>query len=253
MQDEIKVSEGYQPAHQFISFVEGSAISPPNPSSYPLQVLEADHNLNHLDGGDPTEGFAPWVTDILVYPSSEYWEGLLKDGRVRPYVDISISNYNTLRIPSAIHNYDLYVDNATIYENLNIEGTTNFSGEIQVTGTLSIDSIESENFSITNDGNFSGISNMRAPIEEVSELSYNVSPQKSGYIFKVNPSGFSTDFILPDTADEGTIYTLMLCGEGKSINIQNLTFARGNQMNEAFTSASVFFSGGSWFGFGDLV
>lgn len=258
MQDEIKVSEGYQPAHQFISFVEGSATSAPDPSSYPLQVLEADHNLNHLDGGDPTDGFAPWVTDILVYPSSEYWEGLLESGRVRPYVDISISNYNTLRIPSAIHNYDLYVDNATIYENLTIEGTTNFSGEIQVSGNLTIDSLESENFSITSDGNItaqnvSGVGNMRAPIEEVSASSYTVGSGKSGYIFKVTPSGFSTDFILPDAADEGTIYTIMLCGEGKSINIQNLTFARGTQMNEVFTSASVFFSGGSWFGFGDLV
>ena len=95
MQDEIKVSEGYQPAHQFISFVEGSSSAAPDPSSYPLQVLGADHNLNYLDGGDPTNGFSPWVTDILVYPSSEYWEGLLDGNKVRPYVDFSISNYNT--------------------------------------------------------------------------------------------------------------------------------------------------------------
>ena len=53
MQDEIKVSEGYQPTHQFISFVEGSSSEAPDESSYPLQVLEADHNLNHLDGETP--------------------------------------------------------------------------------------------------------------------------------------------------------------------------------------------------------
>ena len=116
------ISPGNQPVHQFISFVEGSASAAPDPSSFPLQVLGADHNLNTINGGDPTEGFSPWVTDILVYPSSEYWETLLNGDRVRPYIDFSISEYNTLRMPSATHDYDLYVDEAKIYENCTIDG-----------------------------------------------------------------------------------------------------------------------------------
>ena len=107
---------------QFISFVEGKSSEAPNPTSYALHVLGADHNLNHINGGDPTDGFSPWVTDILVYPTSEYWETLLNGDRIRPYVDLSISEYNTLRIPSAVHDYDLYADTGRFYEDVKIDG-----------------------------------------------------------------------------------------------------------------------------------
>ena len=70
---------------QFISFVEGkSSEAPIQPLMF--HVLGADHNLNHINGGDPTDGFSPWVTDISVYPTSEYWETLLNGDRIRPYV-----------------------------------------------------------------------------------------------------------------------------------------------------------------------
>ena len=116
--------------NQFISFVEGSASDAPDPSAFPLHVLGVDSNLNSVDGGDATDGFDPWVTDILVYPSSEYWETLLNGDRVRPFIDLSISEYNTLRLPSAVHDYDLYADKGTFYEDVNVDGTLTVSGTV---------------------------------------------------------------------------------------------------------------------------
>ena len=161
------ISVGNQPAHQFISFVEGSSSEAPDISAYPLQVLAADHNLNHLDGGDPTDGFSPWLTDILVYPSSEYWEAQLEGNKVRPYIDFSISNYNTLRIPSAVHNYNLYVDDARVYGDLIIDGNANLNGTVAVTGTIVPSAIAYANgaysVSAAGDvvaGNIKGVSNL---------------------------------------------------------------------------------------------
>jgi hypothetical protein len=259
MQDEIKVSEGYQPAHQFISFVEGSSSEAPNPSSYPLQVLEADHNLNYLDGGDPTDGFSPWVTDILVYPSSEYWEGLLESGKVRPYVDFSISNYNTLRIPSAIHNYDLYVDDARIYGDLTIDGDTNLSGTVQVTGELQPASISIQGgFSVNNQGdltanNISGVGNTRALIEATSDASYTFDATDTGLLLVCDPIGASTSITLPSVADDGTVLTVQLISAGKNVTITNLSNAKGNQLTEQYSSATLYHLDGSWYGLGDLV
>ena len=259
MQDEIKVSEGYQPTHQFISFVEGSSSEAPDPSSYPLQVLEADHNLNHLDGGDPTDGFAPWVSDILVYPSSEYWETQLSGDRVRPYFDLSISSYNTLRVPSAIHNYDLYVDNATIYENLTIHGSTTLGGSVSVTGTISPSEfqISSQKFTVNSDGDvraneISGIAKTKAPIENIT-TSFQPTVMQSGTIFQCSPSGASITITLPPVSDPGVIYTFMLEEAGKTVTFANLTRSRGTVLSEQYSAATAYWGGNAWYAFGDLV
>jgi len=254
MQDEIKVSEGYQPTHQFISFVEGSSAQAPDISAYPLQVLEADHNLNHLDGGDPTDGFSPWVTDILVYPSSEYWEGKLNSGRVRPYVDLSISNYNTLRIPSAVHDYDLYVDNAIVYENLTIFGATNLEGELKVTGKISPQEIEinSGAFSVSPSGSIKGVSNTKAPIQNIST---HISPSNddSGTIFQCKGNDANTNVTLPVNGEDGVVFTFMNCDAGKTVTFNNLTRARGVVLSEQYSAATIYWADGAWYGFGDLV
>jgi hypothetical protein len=258
MQDEIKVSEGYQPTHQFISFVEGSSSEAPDESSYPLQVLEADHNLNHLDGGDPTDGFAPWVSDILVYPSSEYWEGQLKEDRIRPYFDLSISNYNTLRIPSAVHNYNLYVDNATIYDNLIIQGSTQLAGKVEVTGEITPASIKiaSDQFSVTSTGEvtaeaYKGFAETKSRIVELTDSSYVVTATDTGKIFNCNPSGDIE--ITLGSAEEGTTISVMNIKEGSICQFFNLVYARGTILSEQYSAATLYFTNGAWYGFGDLV
>jgi hypothetical protein len=260
MQDEIKVSEGYQPAHQFISFVEGSSSEFPDPSAYPLQVLGADHNLNYIDGGDPTEGFNPWVTDILVYPSSEYWESLLSANRVRPYIDLSISNYNTLRLPSAVHEYNLYVDNATIYEDLTIHGSTNFSGSMQVSGSVNVTSVTSSEITtgdISSSGDIacssiSGEARTTAPVKYITAASHTLTVQETGSIIQCNPAGASTQIVLPVGPSDGVNFTVMLTADGKTVSFSGLQHAKGFQLTSKFSAATIYYASG-WYGIGDLV
>ena len=253
------ISVGNQPAHQFISFVEGSSSEAPDASAYPLQVLGADHNLNYLDGGDPTDGFSPWVTDILVYPSSEYWEGQLDGDKIRPYIDFSISEYNTLRIPSAIHNYDLYVDDARVYGDLTIDGDTNLSGTVQVTGEIQPTSISTQGgFSVNNQGNvtannISGVGNTRALVEATSDAVYLFDATNTGLVLICDPTGASTSITLPSIADDGTVFTVQLISAGKNVTIVNLSNAKGNQLTEQYSSATLYHLDGSWYGLGDLV
>ena len=206
----LNVNPGETPSNQFISFIEGSASTAPDPSSYPLHVLGADHNLNHIQGGDPTDGFLPWVTDILVYPSSEYWEGLLDSNRVRPYIDFSISDYNTLRIPSAIHNYDLYADTGKFYEDLSVDGTLSIGsielggnnltlpgdlsvgGDADIAGTLSADRVQGE-------------SNTTAPILQVT-TDVTFDNNNTGYIYQCKPSGSNVTITLPQTSTTGITF-----------------------------------------------
>lgn len=253
MQDEITVSGGYQPTHQFISFVEGSASTPPDSSSFPLHVLDADHNLTQVDGGDPTEGFAPWVTDILVYPSSEYWETQLNGDRIRPYFDISISQYNTLRVPSAVHNYDLYVDTAKIYENLEVDGDLVASGTFTIGAILSPD----DNFAITSSGDarfreISGKAKTRANIVHATE-DINLLNEQTGSIVNCDPEGANLVVTLPATGESGTIFTLMQCGTGSTIQIQGVVKARGNILSEQYSACTIYWGDDSWYAFGDLV
>lgn len=251
MSDEL--TAGYQPAHQFISFVEGSASTPPNESSYPLQILGADHNLNYLDGGDPGEGFSPWVTDILVYPSSEYWEGLLDGDKVRPYFDLSISQYNTLRIPSAVHDYNLYVDDAVIYGNLQVDGQTELTGEVEFSGSVTASEV------VSNDGSFSlkpegirGVARTKAPVLTV-DADFQFDPINTGTIYHSEPVGGYLTISLPPTAEDGVTFTVVNTLAGKTTLIPSLVRARGNILSEQYSSATIYRAGEAWYGFGDFA
>ena len=252
------ISVGNQPAHQFISFVEGSSSEAPDASAYPLQVLGADHNLNFLDGGDPTDGFSPWVTDILVYPSSEYWEGQLDGDKIRPYIDFSISEYNTLRIPSAVHNYNLYVDNARVYGDLTIDGDANLGGTVEFSGTIIPSSIAYANgsFSVSETGdvvagNIDGVSNLRLSVIN-KESGFTADVSKSGGVYHCSPAGANIDIFLPVTAEDGVTFTFINIEAGKTVTFSNLN-ARGSILSEQFSVCSVYRNEGSWYGFGDLV
>ena len=246
--------------HQWISFVEGSDNQAPDPSSYALHVLGADHNLNSIDGGDPTDGFSPWVTDILVYPSSEYWETLLNGDRIRPYIDLSISEYNTLRIPSAIKDYDLYVDSATFYEDVNIQGgltvgnTTlggsdmsvpndlDVGGDLDVVGTVSADTVQ-------------GFSNTKIPVsEKTADFTFDIS--ETGYIYQCKPAGAKIEITLPnglDADDKGIAFTVNNLLAGKTTEFPNLSNARGTILGEQYSSCTIYWDGTAWYGVGDLV
>lgn len=218
--------------NQWISFVEGSGTTAPVEADYPLQVLGADHNLNNIDGGDPTDGFTPWVSDMLVYPTSDYWETLLNGNRVRPYIDLSISEYNTLRLPSAVHDYDLYADTGKFYEDVTIDGTLTVS-------SISIDSVQ-------------GKANTTAPLLEVtSDVTFN--NDHTGYIYHCKPASTNLTITLPTTSSEGVIFTVNNALAGKTVTFANLTNARGTVLSQQFSAATIYWDGSAWYGIGDLV
>ena len=240
---------------QFISFVEGSASLAPDPSSYPLHVLGVDHNLNHVNGGDPTDGFDPWVTDILVYPTSEYWETLLNGNRVRPYLDFSISDYNTLRLPSAVHDYDLYADKGKFYEDVVIDGTLNVGSttiggnDMSIPGDFSCDDITCDEV-VAN--TFKGYSNTKSLILQVTgDVTFDNA--NTGYIYQCKPSGASVAITLPQTSDIGVMFTVNNCVAGKTVTFANLANARGTVLGEQFSAATIYWDGSAWYGIGDLV
>lgn len=246
--------------HQWISFVEGSSNEAPDPSAFPTHVLGADHNLNNISGGDPTDGFSPWVTDILVYPTSEYWETLLDGDRVRPYFDLSISEYNTLRIPSAIKEYDLYADSATFYEDVSIQGglqvgstslggqdmsipnDLNVGGDIDVSGTVSADTIQ-------------GFSNTKIPVsQKTADFTFDVA--ETGYIYQCSPAGAKIEITLPtglDSTQTGVAFTVNNLLAGKTVEFPNLSNARGTILGEQYSSCTIYWDGTAWYGIGDLV
>lgn len=245
---------------QYISFVEGKSSESPNPSSYALHVLGSDHNLNHINGGDPSEGFSPWVTDILVYPTSEYWETLLNGDRIRPYVDLSISEYNTLRIPSAVHDYDLYADTGRFYEDVKIDGglqvgDTTLGGQdlyipndldvgndVRVVGTVTADTLQ-------------GFANTKIPVStKTTNFTFNVT--ETGYIYQCQPAGAKIEITLPgglDADDKGIAFTVNNNLAGKTTEFPNLTNARGKVLGEQFSSCTIYWDGTAWYGIGDLV
>jgi hypothetical protein len=240
--------------HQWISFVEGSANEAPDPSAFPVHVLGADHNLNNISGGDPTDGFTPWVTDILVYPTSEYWETLLDGDRVRPYFDLSISEYNTLRVPSAVHNYDLYVDTGKFYEDVNIDGglqvgdialggsDMNIPGDLNVGSTVTAETLQ-------------GFANTKIPVStKTADFTFDVA--ETGYIYQCKPAGAKIEITLPgglDADDEGIAFTVNNNLAGKTTEFPNLTNARGTVLGEQFSSCTIYWDGTAWYGIGDLV
>lgn len=250
------LSAGYSPSDQFISFVEGSSSEAPDPANYSLTVLGSGDDLNVLDGGDPTGGFAPWVNDILVYPSSEYWETLLHEGRVRPYLDLSISNYNTVRVPSAIHNYDLYVDKAVVYEDITIHGS------IITTGGFSVSSIASDNFSIAingdaelgdiNAGVISGVANTRTPILTVTE-DITLTNDQTGTIINSKPTGSNINISLPTSGLDGVTFSILHCGSGSTTTFIGTLLARGNALAEQYSACTIYWGGDGWYAFGDLL
>lgn len=240
--------------HQWISFVEGSANVVPDESAYPLHVLGADHNLNNIDGGDPTDGISPWVTDILVYPTFEYWEGLLNGDRIRPYVDLSISEYNTLRIPSAVHDYKLYADTGKFYEDVDIDGGLQV-GDIAIGGQdMNIPGNLTVGDTVTA-ATLQGVANTKIPIAvKTEDFTFDVT--ETGYLYSCKPAGAKIVITLPGGLDNtytGVGFTVNNALAGKTVEFTNLTNARGSILGEQFSSCTVYWDGEEWYGIGDLV
>ena len=235
---------------QFISFTEGSDDTEPSEPAFPLHVLAADHNLNHIDGGDPAGGFDPFLSDILVFPSSEYWESLLNGARTRPYVDLSISDQNTVRIPTAIHNYDLYVDAGKFYEDVTIDGSLDAADLTASTLDIAGSTIDANGNLWAND--IQGVTRTRLPILAVTS-DMTLGNSDTGTILQVSPSGSSVTITLPVSMDTGFTVTVNNLLAGKTTAFSGSLNAVGNTLSGQYSAATVYYDGSAWYAIGDLV
>lgn len=237
---------------QWISFVEGSSSVAPEESAFPTHVLAADTNLNNVDGGDASDGFSKWVTDILVYPTSEYWETLLSNNRTRPFIDFSISEYNTLRIPTAVHNYDLFVDKGKFYEDAEVDGTLAVGQDVNITGDATASTVTAGTVTANT---LQGFSNTKVLIESKTE-DFTFDASNTGTIYQCSPAGAKIEITLPtglDATHTGTAFTVNNLLSGKTVQFQNLSNARGTILGERYSSCTIYWDGSAWYGIGDLV
>ena len=240
----------FQQEKQFINFVEGKDNEAPDPTQWPIHVLTGDNFLYHINGGDAPGEADPFITDILVYPSAEYWTTLLDGDRMRPYFDLSISEYNTLRVPSAIHGYDLYADSGTFYEDVTIDGSLDVAGLSFSGGAITLDASAG---GITA-SEFIGVAKTSLPIQEVT-ADLSLSDSLTGYVLQCKPAtAGNVNVTLPPTGiAEGTAVTVMNCDAGSTTTFIGTLLARGTVLSEQYSAATIYYDGSDWYGIGDLV
>ena len=262
------MSKPLQPGHfdqtkQWISFNSGVDIQAPNPTAYPVHVLTGDTFLYEIQGGMPEGNKDHFISSPVVYPSSEYWETQLDGDRQRPYLDFSISEYNTLRLPSAVHDYDLYVDKGRFYEDVVIDGVLT-AGSINIDGGVDM----SPGGDITTDGDIEcneitaneitanvlhdAVAKTRIPIISTTGDKTLVDTD-TGSVIHCSPAGANIDINLPNDLKAGFVVTITNLLPGKTTTLPSTLKARGNILSEPYSAATIYFDGTDWYGYGDLV
>ena len=212
---------------QLLSATSGSgteALSSAPLPSYPNDVSDP------IADPIPTEylGISSYWHDTLT------WDNLLKDGRVRPFVDFGLHPSGGLtRVPVVASDYNVYADNALFYEDVEIKG--------QLKGDLAI----------------SGIMSSRKSIEIVSD-DKTISYGDLGKILHIEPTSSSVKITLPvlDADQKGFFVEAVNTLEGKftefSVEVGELK-AKGSGLSQAYSAATIYWTGEHWFAIGDLT
>lgn len=255
----MRVKQGqFDQTKQYISFSAGKAITAPAAEDYAVHVLAGDTFLYEIQGGFPDGPGEQFVTDPIVYPSSDYWETLLDGERERPYIDISISEYNTLRVPSAVHEYDVYADKGKFYEDVVIDGGLMIGGmvlggatdDIVISGDVSCDDVNCDEVTANVINN--AVSKTRIAIKDIT-ADYTLTNEDTGSVLHAKPTGGTINLTLPNDLKEGVAFTVANLLEGKTTTLPATLKARGNVLSEPYSAATIYFDGTDWYGFGDLV
>jgi hypothetical protein len=255
----MRVTEGhFDQKRQYLSFTAGKDNVPPDPLDYALHVVAGDTFLYEISGGFPEAPDEPFVTDPIVYPSSDYWQTLLNGERERPYIDISISEHNTLRVPSAVHEYDVYADKGKFYEDVEIDGGLKIGGmvlggatdDIVISGDLSCDAVNCDEVTANVINN--AVSKTRIAIKDIT-ADYTLTNEDSGSVLHSKPTSGTINLTLPNDLKEGVAFTVANLLEGKTTTLPATLKARGNVLSEPYSAATIYFDGTDWYGFGDLV
>lgn len=248
---------------QWISFNPGCDTEIPDPTAYPVHVLSGDTFMYEIQGGFAEGNQDHFISAPVVYPSSEYWETQLNGDRQRPYLDFSISEYNTLRLPSAIHDYDLYVDSGKFYEDVVIDGSLTAAslslsggfdlspdGDITTSGNIECNDIDANE--ITANVLHNAVAKTRIPIITTTADKTLVDTD-TGSVVHCSPEGANINITLPNDLQTGFVVTITNLLPGKTTTLPATLKARGNVLSEPYSAATIYFDGTDWYGYGDLV
>tara|TARA_A100001015_G_scaffold230221_1_gene260436 strand:+ start:87 stop:776 length:690 start_codon:yes stop_codon:yes gene_type:complete len=218
---------------QSFAFTEGIASVAPG-------SLDAINNVNG-DLSDSTldaiqQNYPGRDTTFLDY---QIWVDSLNGARQRPYFDMHLYPFTTaVRLPVVNHEYDVYADKGTFYEDVHIKGGATIDGG--VTGELKI----------------SGTLAFSRDIEVVTADKTIASGDKSK-IFHVEPAGTSVTITLPVVDMEAGFFIEVVNGiEGKFTLIQpeqGVLKAKGTGLSQPYSAATVYWTGTQWYAIGDLT
>jgi hypothetical protein len=253
----------FDQSKQWISFNPGIDVVAPDPTAYPVHVLAGDTFMYEIQGGFAEGNQEHFISPPVVYPSSEYWETQLNSDRQRPYLDLSISEYNTLRLPSAIHDYDLYADKGRFYEDviidgvltagaINVDGGVDMSpdGDITTEGDIECSNIDANE--ITANVLHNAVTKTRIPIIATTADKTLVDTD-TGSVLHCSPAGANLNITLPNDLKTGFVVTITNILPGKTTTLPATLKARGNVLSEQYSAATIYFDGTDWYGYGDLV
>jgi hypothetical protein len=239
---------------QWISFNSGIDTVAPDPTTFPVHILTGDTFLYEIQGGFPDGNLDHFMSAPVVFPSSEYWETLLNGERKRPFFDLSISEYNTLRIPTAVHEYDVYADKGKFYEDVEIDGGLKVvigggSGDIEIDGNLTCNEVFANKVTAEE---LIGVAKTRVHIINITE-DRTLADDDTGAIIHSSPATGNVDITLPSGLKTGFVVTITNLLPGKTTTLPVTLKARGNVLSEPYSAATIYYDGTDWYGFGDLV
>jgi len=167
------------------------------------------------------------------------WDSLLFDNRERPFVDLQLyPDANKVRLPISVKDYNLYADNGKFYEDVTIDGSVSIGqgirGDLDVAGNLKfLRAIEvvTQNKTIS--------------IDDKSKI-IHVEPDAASVTLTLPafgiPTGFTFDVI---NAKQGAF--TVIATEAGTLK------AKHPGLSQAYSSATVYWTGSDWFAIGDLT
>lgn len=188
------------------------------------------------DVSDPIADPIPidYLGNRHVWHNTMLWDTFIGGGKVRPYIDIGLYPHGvTTRVPVVGDGYNVYADNATFYDDVEIKGE--LKGDLSITGVFA----------------------SKKNIESVTEDKV-INYEDLGKILQVEPSSGSLKITLPvfTVEQKGFYFEAVNLLEGKftefSTDIGELK-AKGTGLSQVYSAATIYWTGEHWYAIGDLT
>ncbi len=167
------------------------------------------------------------------------YDTLLDGDRVRPFIDLLLSQSNAVRIPVVGSEYDVYADKGHFYEGVTIEGDLAVEGEF------------------TGDMNLSGTISYNKNIEVVTQNKTLTYGDRSK-ILHIEPTGSQVTITLPTSAGFSSGYFIEVVNNkvGSYTLLQpevGTLRAKNPGLSQRYSAATVYWDGTEWYAIGDLT